>query len=225
MTSGPGRGAGFEFDLLPQTSGKLGKNPEVNGRREGAARPKAQWGSPHRRKVGRPRQPESEGLWSSTHPALREKGPPEPEGREALLRRRQGTCGVHRGREEPPQPEHRPPQAHGTRKVSQGPPEGPAHLFRPYQASRAGCERNQLSPPTEHHRPAQLAPSDKNTMKPSTPLRIQNTPHDSKDLAAPQEDGTHTQGQQNSSQLMHMSQEGRREAGSQQGTNRTKCNQ
>lgn len=113
---------------------------------------------------------------------------------------------------------------------SQGPPEGPAHLFRPYRASRAGCERIQLSPPTEHHWPAQPAPSDKNTIEPSTPPRIQNTPHDSKkttrkDPAAPQEDGIHTQGQPNSSQLMHVSQEGRRETESQQDTNRTKCNQ
>ena len=167
----------------------------------------------------------------------REKGPPEPEGREALLRRRQGTCGVHRGKEEPPQPEHWPPQARGTQKVLQGPPEGQPTCFGP-PAGQPTCfgptkppePAVKLSPPTEHHWPAQPAPSDKNTVKPSTPLRIQNTPHDSKnttrkDLAAPQEDGLHTQGQQNSSQLTHMSQEGRGETGSQQDTNRTKCNQ
>lgn len=159
MAAGPGRGTGFEFALLPQTSGTLDKNSEAGiqrcGRREGVAR--AQRGSPCRWKVGRPRRPESEGMRSSTPSAdpelhVREEKPPEPENRKTLLRRRRGTRGNPYRRGGAPLSQstgllrHKAPE-----DPSEGPPERPAHLFQPYRASRAGCERIQLRPPSEQH--------------------------------------------------------------------------
>lgn len=123
--------------------------------REGVAR--AQRGSPCRWKVGRPRRPESEGMWSSTPSAdpelhVREEKPPEPENRKTLLRRRRGTRGNPYRRGGAPLSQstgllrHKAPE-----DPSEGPPERPAHLFQPYRASRAGCERIQLRPPSEQH--------------------------------------------------------------------------
>lgn len=137
--------------------------------------------------------------------------------------------GTHTGGEEPPQAEHGPPQARGTRRPPQGPPERPAHLFWPCQASRAGCERVQLSPPSEQHRITAAGTQRQKYHRAQLPAENQNTPHDSKkttrtDPVAPQDEGIHTQGHQNSSQLMHVSQEGRRGTESQQDTNRTSRN-
>ena len=111
-------------------------------------------------KVGRPRRPKSEGLGSSMDSAdlelhVREKKLPEPERREMLLKRRQGTCRNPYGREEAPISQSTGLVMHeASAESSEGPPRQPVRLFWPHQAFRTGLERIQPIPPTKHHQKA-----------------------------------------------------------------------
>lgn len=108
-------------------------------------------------KVGRPRRLKSEGLGSSPDSAdlelhMREKKLPEPERREMLLRRRQGTCRNPYGQEEAPVSQSTGLVTHEA--SAEGLPRQPVRLCWPRQAFRTGLERIQPIPPTKHHQKA-----------------------------------------------------------------------